>query len=498
MSISSVGAQSGAAIQQLVRMRAQLDDLQRQISTGQKSNTYAGLGLDRGLTIGLRSQLSAMSAYGDTISNVGTRITLAQTALSRVGEIGNSTRSGMLQTNAANTSASTLQATARASLDELVGLLNTQAGDRYLFSGKATEQAPVASMTTMLDGQGGQAGLKQLISERLQADLGTAGMGRLTLNLPLSTAVSIQDDSSPFGFKISSVDSTLSNAMIFPPSGTPPSTMMVDFSGIPQPGETLTVRLTLPDGSSENLTLTASTNSPPKDGEFTIGATADDNATNLKAALTTSMTKLANTSLTAASAVQASNEFFDADVNNPPLRVDGPPFDSATGMVSGTAANTVIWYTGEAGSDPARSTATARIDKSLSVDYGVRASENGIRNVIQNVATLAAVTINPAASNASDVSAALNARLVGSLSNSSGGQTVADIQAELAGAQVSMQNAQDRHDQASATLGDFLQQIAVVSNEEVGAHICALQTRMQASMQTPAMMFQTSLVNYLK
>ena len=59
-------------------------------------------------------------------------------------------------------------------------------------------------------------------------------------------------------------------------------------------------------------------------------------------------------------------------------------------MIAGTAANTVIWYTGDTGTDPARSTATARIDQSLSVSYGVRANENGIRTLVQNVATFAA------------------------------------------------------------------------------------------------------------
>ena len=52
--------------------------------------------------------------------------------------------------------------------------------------------------------------------------------------------------------------------------------------------------------------------------------------------------------------------------------------------------------------------------------------------------------------------------------------------------------------QATATLNDYLQQIEGVSNEEVGSEILALQTRMQASMQTTAILFQTSLVNYLK
>ena len=49
----------------------------------------------------------------------------------------------------------------------------------------------------------------------------------------------------------------------------------------------------------------------------------------------------------------------------------------------------------------------------------------------------------------------------------------------------------------SATLGDMLQQISGVSNEDVGAQILTLQTRMQASMQTTAMMYQLSLVKFI-
>lgn len=497
MSISSIGSQSSSAIQTLVQMRAQLDDLQRQISTGQKSNTYAGLGLDRGLAVGLRAQISSVNAYSDTIDNVGTRISIMQTALSRVDDIGNSTRSTILQASAAGTSAGTLQATARTSLDELVGLLNTQSGDRYLFSGRDTDKPAVASMTSMLDGDGSRAGLKQIISERSQADLGTTGTGRLTIGTPSPTSISLDDDASPFGVKLASASSTLSNATVTGPGGTPPSSMTVDFSGVPSEGEALTIRVTLPDGSNENITLTATTKSPPGDGQFTIGATAGDTAANFQSALTTTVDKFAKTSLTAASAVQASNEFFDADADHPPLRVDGPPFDSATGMVAGTAANSVIWYTGDAGTDPARSTASAQIDRSLSVNYGARASEDGIRDIVQNVATLAAVTINSTSPNAAALGLALNTRLTSNLSNSDGGQTVTDIEAELAGAQTSMNAAKGRHQQTEATLGDFLQQIAGVSNEEVGAQILALQTRMEASMQTTALLFKTSLVNYL-
>ena len=56
----------------------------------------------------------------------------------------------------------------------------------------------------------------------------------------------------------------------------------------------------------------------------------------------------------AASAVAAGNDFFNTDASHPPQRVDGPPFDTATALVDGTAANTVAWYTGDNATDDPR------------------------------------------------------------------------------------------------------------------------------------------------
>ena len=499
MSVSAIGAQSGLAIQQLVNMRKQFDDLQRQLSTGQKSANYAGLGVDSGMTVSLNAQLSAISGYNDTINNATTRISLMNSALSSMTDLSSAVKAALAQvpTGANGSGAALAQQTGQSSLDQLLALLNTQAGDRYLFSGRATDQPAVETLDHILNGDGARAGLNQLISERNQADLGTSGLGRLVLSTPTATSLQVDEDAvSPFGFKLASVTSGLTNATTSGPSGSPASLTVDLTGGNPNAGDTITFRFTLPDGSSENLTLTATTASPPGANQFTIGATPAATTTNLQTALTTALGTLAATSLTAASAVQASNEFFSADASNPPQRVDGPPFDTATAMMAGTAANTVIWYTGEAGSDPARSTATARIDQSLVVSYGARANEDGIRTLVQNFATLAAVTVSPSDPNATDLSAALNQRLSANLA-APGTQTVADIQIALAGAQTSISAAKSRHQQTTATLSDFLQQIEGVSNEEVGAKILALQTRMQASMQTTALLFQTSLVNYL-
>jgi flagellar hook-associated protein 3 FlgL len=499
MSVSSIGAQSALIMQQLVQMRSQFDDLQRQLSTGQKSATYAGLGIDRGVTVSLNAQLSAISGYDNTIDNVMARTNLMNTALGNMIDITTTVKSAMVQANGVSNGDGALvaQQTGQSSLDQLLALLNTQAGDRYLFSGRATDTPAVETLDHIMNGDGARAGLKQLISERNQADLGSDGLGRLTIS-GSGNSVQVAEQATSFGLKLASITSTVTGATVSGPTGSPPS-VGIDFSGAaPNAGETVTVRFNLPDGTSENLTLTATTDSPPGANEFTIGASPGQTATNFQAALTTAVGKLAGSSLTAASAVAASNDFFNADANNPPQRVGGsPPFYNATGMVAGTAANTVIWYTGETGSDPARSTATAKIDPSLSVSYGARANEDAIRTLVQNVATLAAVTISPTDPNAVALSSELDQRLTANLT-APGTQTITDIESDLASAQTSLQAAKDRHQQASSTLNDFLQQIEGVSNEDVGAQLLTLQTRMQASMQVTSMLSQLSLVNFIK
>ena len=84
------------------------------------------------------------------------------------------------------------QQTALSSLDQLIGLLNSQAGDRYLFSGRATDQPAVETLDHILNGDGARAGLKQLISERNQADLGADGLGRLAISAPTATSVGVR------------------------------------------------------------------------------------------------------------------------------------------------------------------------------------------------------------------------------------------------------------------------------------------------------------------
>jgi len=274
----------------------------------------------------------------------------------------------------------------------------------------------------------------------------------------------------------------------------PPNAYAVDLGSTnPSNGENITYRFTAARRVERKHHDDRTTSTNPGPNQFAIGATSDMTASNLQAALAAAVGKLADTSLAAASAMAAANDFF----GNPPQRVAGSPLTSATGFVAGTAADTVSWYIGESGTDPARGTATAQVDPSISVSYGVRAEEQGIRWVVQNVAALAAMTFSQSDPNAAARSMALDQRVATALDVPPGTQKVEDIEAELAGAQVTLA-AGDRSphsDQEHA--GRHVGQIEGISNEDVASKIMALQTSLQASMQTTSLLFKTSLVNYI-
>jgi hypothetical protein len=60
-----------------------------------------------------------------------------------------------------------------------------------------------------------------------------------------------------------------------------------------------------------------------------------------------------------------------------------------------------------------------------------------------------------------------------------------------------MAAAAQRQQQMRAMALDLLQQIEGARPEEAGVQILALQTRLEATMQTTALLYRTSLVNFL-
>ena len=179
MAVNGVSYGSSILNQSVVDLKNQLTLLQSQLTTGKKSTSYAGMGVNEGFAIAARSQLANISAFTDTMTNINTNIGVVNTALQSMVNIGTTIQNSANSSSQALDSAgqSIAQQTAASQLSSMLGILNVRAGDRYMFSGSAINTPAVADVGDILNGTVSQAGLKTVVAERLRTDR-YVGQGR--------------------------------------------------------------------------------------------------------------------------------------------------------------------------------------------------------------------------------------------------------------------------------------------------------------------------------
>lgn len=499
---TGTGAYRLANPNQFVSMRGQLEDLQRQLATQKKSQTYAGLGMDRGTSLDLNDKLSTLDGFLTSIQRSDVNLKLMTTAVENFTKLAGETRAdarpdSYVETSTGRTSPQVL---AEEKFKQTLDLLNSQVNGRYLFSGRTSDVEPVVDYSLIMDGDATHAGLKQLISERKQADIGAGGMGRLVTG-GAGTNATIAEEAAglPYGFKLTGASSSTA-AMTTAYNAGPPADIAVNVAAQPQPGDTLKFALTLPDGTTEEITLTArasGTTGDPAEG-FVIGVDANATAANLRTAIGAALSREAKTSLSASSAQVAAKDFFAGSKSNPPLRVPGPPFDTATAAPApGTAANTVIWYQGDDAAGSARATASVQVDQSQQVAAGARANEEAFRTGLAQFAIMAAETFPASDPNSKLAYGAMTERVRSTIGFPTGTQAPSEIIVELGSAQTAMAQAKERHTATKDYLSTTLAGVEDITKEEVAMQILALQTTLQASYQTTSMLQQLRLTNYL-
>lgn len=586
----------------IVESREQLSDLQKQLASGKKVETYGDLGLHRTENLSLRSELTQIKGYTDSIRILDVRLDVMLESADRFRELAAEGRSDALAAgfDPSSTGKTIYQTELGGKFDEMTALLNSEINGRYLFGGREIEQNPVLPAADILDGAGGKAGFKQIVSERRQADLGADGLGRLVLGGPYATILggvvatpgdiggaapaqftidiggniqtfdvsdggfdtlaaleagidaafgadvasivggnqlqitatdptesititdidagaaalagltsgtvanptataSITEDSatSPFGFKLAVVSSSLTGTTVTGPAGSP-SNLDVTFTGaLPNDGETITITFDLPDGTQQDVTLTARTSGPLDEGEFLIGADENTTAANFETALNSRLATEAQRSLSAASLFEAADNFFNFDSATPPQRVDGPPFDTATALIDATAADTVFWYQGEVSSTSARQSSTIRVDDSISVAAGARANEDTLKQMLKTFAAVSVETFTPGDANASERYSEITSRAKSQLTFTGSAQAPDDIITELTIAKTTAGRAAERHKVSNALVEDTIGNLENTDIYEVSAQILSLQNRIQASLQVSASIARISILNYI-
>lgn len=485
-------------------MHALMDNLQTQLATGKKANSLSELNPDTSYDLTLRSNLNQIDSYSKSIDTANLRLSAMTTAQERIVELRSDAKANATPSSYGTDDTNLAVAPDQANnlMQELVDLLNTDLNGRYLFGGSTTDSAPVASVSDLLDGTDGKDGFKTVASQRYAADKGTVSdpnaVGRLNLSTTGDTVDIAEDGDHPFGFKLSSVTSSGSSAITTTgPSSPAPATESVQFTSVPQAGDKVTMKFTLPDGSDLSFDMTAVDGTPTSDDEFQIGTDAATTAANFQTALFNKLSGESDTSLKAASTLQAANAFF-VGAGETAQRVDGPPYDTATGLRDATATDTVQWYGGSS-TDPALSSVSTKVSDSTTVNYGVEANQAGYTNLMRNLASMAVQTFNSTDDTDHAVYDALATRSKASLANASGGTdgSLEVITTQLGLAQTTLSRTSDRHIAYQGQLETMLSDLETAPIEEVSAKILALQTQLQASYQVMSNVSQLSLVNYL-
>ncbi len=479
------------------KMQERFSQLQVQLATGQKATNLAELGNDRYFDLSLRSRISRLEGYQNSVDMVNTRLSMFDNVLGRLDKIEGDARTSITPSSygSGNVNFGTVPSLAKSRLDEVLNLMNTDIDGRYLFAGSKSDKKPVESLSAVLDGVAGKAGFKQVAAERLQADLGT-GNGRLTQTLATDTVTLAEDGAHPFGFKLSTLTASSAAVTLTQPTGSPQS-LSVKFNSVPLAGDTVTLGLTLPDGTEEGITLKAVTGTPGA-GEFQIGADANATAANFNTALHSSLTGMAGTKLTVASNYAAAENFFNGQ-GQAVQRVQGPNFATATSLTTADPATTVIWYKGEDSADP-RGTVVSRIDENATVRYGAQANESGPVSLVRTLAVQAIQSFTNADTTSAgrfDAVASRNiSRLAESHNNESG--SIEMMTVELGNAKASTASVAARNTSYSEQLTGLLGDLESVPKEDVAMELLALQTRLQASYQATSLISSLSLVNYIK
>jgi flagellin-like hook-associated protein FlgL len=150
--MSIIGTIGGLATDQSV-LRLRIDTTSRQVTTGQRAQVFGDLAPEARRAIDLRGEVARRETYAGAADRAANRAAATQTVLGRLQEITSDLNAEALRARTTGPSgAEALARTARAALEEVAALLNTQHGGDYLFSGSDVGAAPVPNAAGIADG----------------------------------------------------------------------------------------------------------------------------------------------------------------------------------------------------------------------------------------------------------------------------------------------------------------------------------------------------------
>lgn len=146
----SLLAQSQSQTKRLTDLNVTLDDLQRQVTSKKKYDTYSGFGTTAYKLQNIRIETSQVETYIENAEEVQTNMEQITSIMEQISEIGNDFKSALILREDTAESVESLALTAQDYLDFIEDLLNQTGNDgTYLFSGTNTSDAPFIDDTSL-------------------------------------------------------------------------------------------------------------------------------------------------------------------------------------------------------------------------------------------------------------------------------------------------------------------------------------------------------------
>ncbi len=168
-------------------LRARLETLTRQATSGLRADKLGDLGPEIPRAISLRGEIGRRELYGQAMDQALGRTTVMQDSLGRLTDIAREFRTKAATRIIAGdpNSLMTVQTDARAALTEIAHLLNTRHAGEYLFGGTDLANPPIANPEGLATGQ-----MAQDIAAQVDAlpSSGLAAVVAATRNIARSTA----------------------------------------------------------------------------------------------------------------------------------------------------------------------------------------------------------------------------------------------------------------------------------------------------------------------
>ncbi len=129
-------------------IKARLDQLTTQASTGLVSETYGGLGSLAKVSLDLRPQIAQAKTFTQNITAATTNITLTTNVLNQLQQIATSFYTDLTGVDVQTaTGVASLATQAASALTEVQTLLNTEVGQNYLLAGQDSANPPAPNAT---------------------------------------------------------------------------------------------------------------------------------------------------------------------------------------------------------------------------------------------------------------------------------------------------------------------------------------------------------------